>query len=130
MQLLDERGVAGEAARIELFHFLDEFLNLLGIFRIFPHGLAQLIQVAQRVIIRALRGNRRIVGLDGGTSARRIISRVQIAVHGAVAPAAGVGVAIRSAVVATTADSCARAAVGASVALISAAAKLLAAALP
>jgi hypothetical protein len=64
MELLDERRVPGEAARIEALHLLNEFLNLLGRLRIVAHGLAKLIQIAQCVIIGALRWNRRIVRLN------------------------------------------------------------------
>ena len=61
MQLLDERGVAGEAAGVEAFHLLNEFLDFLGSFGVFADGLAKLIQIAQRIVIGALRRNRRIV---------------------------------------------------------------------
>src|ERR1700722_1862396 len=129
MQLLDERGIAGEAARIEAFHFLNEFLDLLGHFRIFAHGLSKLVQIAQAVVVGALRRYRGIVGLNWRPSARRVVSGIKIAVHRAVATAAVVCVAVGYAVVAT-AHSCARAAVGTPGALVAAAAILLTAALP
>ena len=128
MKLLDERRIAREAARVEAFHFLNEFLDLLGHLRIFAYGLAKLIQIAQRVLIGALRGNWRIVRLNGRPSARSIVSRVQIAVHRAICTATVVRVAVGPCVVAT-ADPCARTAIGAPCALI-AAAVLLTAVLP
>ena len=127
MQLLNERGIAGEAARVEAFHFLNEFLDLLGHLGIIAYGLAKLIQIAQAVVVGALRWNRRIVGLYGRPSARRVVPGVQIAVHRAIGAATVVRIAVRPGVVAT-ADSCARTAVRAPGALI--AAILLAAVLP
>ena len=112
MKLLDERRVAGESTGIQPLHFLDERLDFLGGLGIFAHGLAQLIQIAQRVIIGALRGNRRIVGLNGRSSARRIIPRVKVAVHAAIGPAAKISAAIAIAICAAT-DSRARSAAGA-----------------
>src|SRR6202166_1686405 len=93
MEWLDERGIAGKAARIEVFHLLNEFLYLLGHLRIFAHGLAKLIQIAQAVVVGALRGNRGIIGVNWRPSARRIISRVEVAVHAARGSAAGIRVA-------------------------------------
>ena len=48
--------------------------------RIFAHRLAKLIQIAHAVVVRALRRDRRIVGLHRRSSARRVVSRVEIAV--------------------------------------------------
>src|SRR5450631_2163158 len=93
MKLLDERRIAGEAAGIEAFHLLYEFLDLLGHLRIFAHGLAKLIQIAQAVVVGALRGNLRIVGLNRRSSARRIVPRVEVAVRAARGSAAGIRVA-------------------------------------
>src|SRR5579864_22134 len=126
MQLLDERRIAREAARIEAFHFLNEFLDLLGHLRVFAHGLAKLIQIAQAIIVGALRRDRRIAGLNRGSSARRVVPRIQVAVDRAIGSAASVLIAIGSAIIAA-ADSCSRPAVWTVCALISAAILLTAA---
>src|ERR1700722_4128396 len=111
-----------------MLHFLDEFLDLLGHFRIVAHRLAKLIQIAQAIVIGALRRNRGIVGLNWRSSAGRVISGIEIAVYGAIATGARVSVAIWAAVIAAT-ESCAWPTVWIPAALIRPAI-LLAAALP
>ena len=106
MELLDQGRIAGETARIEALHLADQFLNLFRHFGVFLHGLAKLIQIAHAVVVRALRGNGGIVGLNRRSSARRVVSRVKVAVQ--VANASAARIVAETSTVPATADSRAR----------------------
>src|ERR1700687_1325865 len=109
VELFDKGGISGETAVIQALHLANQFLNLTLHFGVFPDSLAKLVQIAHAVIVSALGRNRRIVGLNRGTSARCVISRIKIVVHAADASAAGIGVAIASTVGSVT-EPCSRAA--------------------
>src|ERR1700730_14015279 len=90
--------MAWETAGIQALHLANQFLNLPLHFGVFLNSLAKLSQIAHAVIVGALWRNGRIIGLNRGTSARRVISGIKIVVHAAGTSAAGIRVAKASTV--------------------------------